>query len=173
MVDVIVDFIRIKIDFVREHGDKLAEEMEFSFNQNVDLRVSSEETEVLEGGNEEDMAPGELQLAPKRPVFIRKIFTSVFAEEPVYVKDTKTMSKPFYQSLSSCTDEDEDTKICSTEEWRSEEKPFEISEESQARNATWTTFERLRITLKKNAIKAEAESNGNSEDKSNLGSENK
>jgi len=32
MVDVIVDFIRVKIDFVREHGDKLAEEMEFSFN---------------------------------------------------------------------------------------------------------------------------------------------
>jgi len=68
------------------------------------------------------------------------------------------MSKPFYQSLSSCTDEDENTKICSTEEWSSEVKPFEISEESLTRNATWTTFERLRITLKKNAIKAEAES---------------
>jgi len=80
------------------------------------------------------------------------------------------MSKPFYQSLSSCTDEDEDTKICSTEECSSAEKPFDLSEDSQARNATWTTFERLRIPLKKNAVKAEAES---SEDNSNLGSENK
>ena len=65
------------------------------------------------------------------------------------------MSKTLYNSISSCTDEDEKTKICSTEEWKSEDKPFTISEESQANKLMWATFKRLKITMVKNAIKVE------------------
>jgi hypothetical protein len=64
---------------------------------------------------------------PKRPITIRTVFVSVLAQRPENVKDTKSMSKPFYEFLSSCTENDSNTLTCPTAEWESEEKPFEIS----------------------------------------------
>lgn len=44
MASLIVDFIKQKMEFVRDHGKKLSEELEFSFNEDVDLCVTGEET---------------------------------------------------------------------------------------------------------------------------------
>ena len=148
MVAAIIDFVRTRVEFVKEHGDKLSEKLEFSFNTHVDLCVVGQETEVL--GSQE--TPEEGGFIQKRPIVIKKIFTSVYLQPSTDIQDTKTMSKPFYDSLASCTDEDQDTKICSTDEWKSDDKPFSISEESLSKQETFTTFKRLRITLKKNAL---------------------
>lgn len=59
------------------------------------------------------------------------------------------MSKPFYNALIDCTDQDKETKVCATDRWKSEDSPYEMSEESTENQGKSTTFKRLRITLKK------------------------
>lgn len=156
MVKVITDFISEKVDFVRENGEELAKQMEISFSENVDFVYTTYETSVMGGGaKEEDLNEDQTIYAPKPPIIIQKIFVSVYAQKAIDVKDTKSVSKSFYEFLSSCTDNDGETKTCSTAEWKSQEKPLTISLESQAKEASWATFQRLTITLNKNAIELE------------------
>ena len=91
MVAKIVEFVKTRVEFVQEHADELSEQLEFSFNNHVDLCVVGEETERL-GSDSAD----EGEYVQRRPIVIKKIFTSVYLQPSSDITDTKTMSKPFY-----------------------------------------------------------------------------
>ena len=99
------------------------------------------------GGGAEYMPENEFKKIrpPKR---YTTTFKSVLPVRPATPLNSKVINKQTYDTLMNCIDIADGTVSCTTEEWRMEDSPFKISEQSLPEMENFQTFTRLRIGIK-------------------------
>jgi hypothetical protein len=132
---------------LQDDGALIADRFSFGFDRYIDLFVTFEKT-TYSYSDEAEEEESNTTIHIKPPIVIEKSTEAVYGFRPEKLKECKTIEERTYDEIISCVDYNQTTKVCTVEEWNNQASPFTISAESRAKQDSFETQIRYRVSVR-------------------------